>query len=261
MAVMTISLGFMPARIVEPSLAAYAATRNPGLPYRHFILDQHYPVEKAANRAALRRIAADHDVTVLDAGRNLGLHDGFNWALKEIAPKTDDVIIAYDLDSTPVGHGWDLALVRAILGDPLQRVVWASLMNPRSRGDITARGYTARRADGHVDLWITKTAVTNSVCAWRYGWLQDVGFLSEPNAFYGHLETAMFAKLGAKSDWAFLPQWTEDDHLRDLHDRAYVVYKWCLAHLKTTTLDFESWLAAGHFDAATGEPTAPRQLP
>lgn len=243
--VVTLSLGFAPARLVDRSLAAYRATRNPDLPYEHFLLDQHYPLDKERNRQEIRSLCDLYDVEVLDAGRNLGLHGGFNWAVRQLGLRADDIVIAYDLDSLPLTKGWDMALVRAIAGDPEGRVVWSSLLNPRSRRDLEARGYVRRQVDGYLELWVTRTAVTNSICAWRYGWLERVGFLSEPRAFYGHLEAAMFDRLGAASDWAFLPGWTESDELRDLHDRAYVVYKWCHSHLKSWDGDFESWLAAG----------------
>ncbi len=246
MAVITISLGFVPARILAPSLDAYRATRNPALSYRHYLLDQHYPVDKEANRIAIREICRREGVEVLDAGRNLGLHLGFNEAMRMIAPAPDDIVIAYDPDSTPTTPGWDMALVRAILGDPWQKIVWASLMNPRSEADLHARGFTKSASDGFIETWKTHAAVTNSICAWRAGWLQKVGGLSEPNAWYGHLESSMWAKLQAtQSDWAFLPGWREVDSLRDLHDRSYVVWKWVTAHLGSYTGDFESWLAAG----------------
>lgn len=253
--VVAISLGFVSARILDHSLQAFYDTKNPNLQIRHFLLDQHYPIDKDRNRAEIRRLCERHGVTVLDAGCNLGLHDGFNWALKKAVRPEDDIVIAYDCDSTPVGQGWDMALVRAIRGDREQKVVWASLGNPRTMKEIKERGYAEKKADGYLDLWVTKAPIVNSVCAWRIDWLREVGFLSEPRPWYGHLESEMYAKLGQKQ-WAVLPQWSESDHLRDLHDRAYVVYKWHLSHLKTTDADFETWLKTW-----PGEDLAPSQLP
>jgi hypothetical protein len=254
--VVTLSLGFAPARLVDLSLTAYRKTRNPDLPYEHVLLDQHYPVDKEANRQAVRQLCDLYDVEVLDAGRNLGLHEGFNWALRQLRLQPQDIVIAYDLDSLPLTPGWDMALVRAIAGDETGKIVWASLLNPRSEADLRARGFDRRQIDGYLELWVTKTAVTNSICAWRYGWLQSVGFLQEPRAFYGHLEAAMFSRLGDRQ-WAFLPGWTESDELRNQHDRAYVVYKWCHSHLNSWPGDFESWLAAG----SPNPEDAPDRLP
>ncbi len=250
-------MAFMPERMVRRSLAAHAATKNPAFKYPHYMLDQHYPIDKAANRAALRRLASEYGLEVLDAGRNLGLHDGFNWALREIAPHDDDIVIAYDPDSMPTALGWDLALVRALEGSSGMNV-WASLMNPRSLLDLEERGFTRGQVDGYLETWATKESVTNSVCAWRVGWLRSVGFLQEARPWYGHLESTMFNKLGGKR-WVFLPQWGESDQLRDDHDIQYIHYKWAHAHLKSWDGDFESWLAAG--SPMPNEKDAPSILP
>lgn len=253
--VVVITLGFCPSFLLGHSLRGFYDTKHPDLKIRHYYLDQRYPVSKDRNREECRRICDGYGVTVLDAGRNLGLHDGFNYALNAACRPDDDIVIAFDADSTPIGQGWDMALVRAIRGDREQKVVWSTLANPRTLADIKARGYTTKTVDGSIELMITNTAITNSICAWRLDWLRSVGLLSEPGPWYGNLETEMFAKLGDKQ-WAVLPGWSESDHLRNLHDRAYTIYKWYLAHLKTTSADFETWLRDWN-----GEDKAPSQLP
>lgn len=257
MSVFCITMAFMPERMVRRSLAAHASTRNPALAYPHYLLDQHYPIEKLSNRAALRHLAAEYGLEVLDAGRNLGLHDGFNWALQQIAPHDDDIVIAYDPDSIPTATGWDLALVRALEGSSGVNV-WSSLMNPRSLADLTERGYDVGTVDGYLKTWATRTAVTNSVCAWRVGWLRKVGFLQEARPWYGHLESVMWSKLGGKR-WVFLPGWPESDELRDEHDISYVHYKWAHSHLKSWDGDFESWLKAG--SPLPKDTSAPDRIP
>jgi len=242
--VITITLGFVPARIWKQSAAAYAATRNPLLRYKHYFVDQHYPLKKEKNRVALRKICEEHGIEVLDPGKNLGLHDGFNWALRQINPPDHAVIIAYDPDTNPLGQGWDMALVRAIRGDSKQNVVWASLIHEQAAKELEERGYERRKADGYIDLMVTRRPVMNSISAFSYGWLKRVGGLSEPTAFYGHLEAAMYDKLGGR-DWAFLPGWAENEVLRAKQDKEYMTYKWVHAHLQTWKGDFESWLAAG----------------
>lgn len=242
--VITITLGFVPSRIWKESIAAYHATRNPELRYKHYFVDQHYPLKKEKNRKELRKICEKYDVTVLDPGKNLGLHEGFNWALKQINPPDNAVIIAYDPDVNPISPGWDMALVRAIRGDQKQNVVWASLIHETAVKEIATHGYEHRKADGYIDLYVTRRAVMNSICAWHMGWLRKVGGLHEPTAFYGHLEAEMWSRLGGR-DWAFLPGWTEDETLRAKQDKEYQTYKWVHAHTQTWKGDFESWLAAG----------------
>jgi hypothetical protein len=244
----TVTLGFVPERIWRESMATYAATRNPDLHYQHWFVDQHYPVDKEANRAGNRDVCEEHGVRVIDPGRNLGLHDGFNWALAQIQPKAEDIIIAYDPDMSPATPGWDMALVRALRGDPEQRAVWASLVHSQvTPADLEAQGLVAskRQADGYIDLWALQRPIMNSTCAWKASWLSKVGGLSEPRAFYGHLESAMWNKMSGRDQWVFLPGWADTDALRLKHDLEYTEYKWVHSHHQTWDGDFASWLAAG----------------
>lgn len=239
--VKVISLAFMNSDIIEKSFDRLYETKNPDLPIDHHVLFQHYPINKEENLRKLQDICRKHNIVLHDAGRNLGLHEGFNFLFRKLNPDPSEIVIGYDPDSYPIGVGWDLALVRAIDGST--DTVWASLMNPRSRGELTERGYDKEIVDGYLHVWKTKHAVANSVCAFKYDWLLKVGF-TEPRPFYGHFESEMFNKLKGKR-WAFVCGWTESDHLRDLHDRPYVEWKWAHAHLKTFDGDFKSWLEAG----------------
>lgn len=262
MKVYAITLAFMNRRVLRASIEAFYRTRNEGLALAgHVIVDQHYPLERDATRAEIERLAMEYNLTLLDPGRNLGLHDGFNWAMSQLPLADEDIIIGYDGDSLPSAQGWDMALVRAIEGrrsDGEGTVVWSSLGNPRTLKDIRERGYRRTTVDGYLQLWLTRTAITNSVCAWRVGWLRRVGGLSEPTAYYGHLEATMWGKLRHGELWAVVPDWPERDDLRDDHDRAYVIYKWRHSHLRNWPGDFASFVTAGCPEEGPG---APLQLP
>lgn len=263
MAVYAITLAFSHPKILELSMRGFYRERNRDLKLAgHFIVDQHYPLHRDKVIKELKMQTLINGQKILDPGRNLGLHDGFNWALAQIKPKREDIIIGYDGDSLPISQGWDMALVRAIegrRGDRHGEVVWATLGNPRTLRDIRERGYDEATADGYIKLMLTRTSITNSVCAWRYGWLQDVGFLQEPRAFYGHLEAAMWGKLKEGKRWAVLPDWQESDELREMHDRAYIVYKWRHSHTNDWPGDFESFVKAGCPES--GSALAPAVIP
>lgn len=254
-AVKVFSLAYMNAEIIARSFEQLYATKNPDLKIEHHVLWQHYPLDTEANYKKLQENCRILGIRLHDAGQNLGLHGGFNWLFQRLRPSPNEVVIGYDPDSFPVAPGWDMALVRAIEGSG-GKTVWASLMNPRSRKDLEARGFNKGKVDGHLEVWHTKSAVTNSVCAFKYEWLMRVGF-TEPRPFYGHFETEMYGKLRGKQ-WTFLPGYTEADHLRDLHDIEYVHWKWVHAHLKTFDGDFGQWLASGKPGL---EPQAPKRLP
>ena len=263
MAIHAITLAFANEAILERSIEAFHTTRNPDLRIdRHVIVDQHYPLRYEVVRACLDRLAVRFPtIEIVDPGRNLGLHDGFNWALKALDPHDDDIVIGYDGDSLPIKPGWDMALVRALSArrrDQLGSIVWSSLANPRTIADIKLRGYDRVKVDGYLELWLTRTAITNSVCAWRVGWLRKVGWLQEPKAFYGHLESTMWGKL-AGNRWAVIPDWPESDELRKLHDRLYVIYKWRHSHLSNWPGDFASFI--DHYGDDGDDEAAPKELP
>lgn len=263
MKVFAITLCFSNPKILMSSVLAYHMTRNKGMQLDgHILVDQHYPLHREQMLESIRTLQNEFDsIRVWDPGKNLGLHGGFNWAMAQVGLKDEDIVIGYDGDSMPLGNGWDMALVRAISarrGPGQKDVVWASLGNPRTISDIKERGYDREVVDGYLELWQTKTAITNSVCAWRYGWLKRVGFLHEPRAFYGHLEAEMWGRLNKDREaWAVLPQWSESDDLRYMHDREYVAYKWFHSHTKEWPGDFKSFLDAG----CPGLQASPEVLP
>lgn len=240
--VKVISLAFMNSEIIKESFARLYKSKNPDLPIEHHVLYQHYPLDQEANYLKLLELQKKYGFQLHDAGKNLGLHGGFNYLFDKLNPGLEEVIIGYDPDSFPVGMGWDMALVRAIDGSSGE-IVWASLMNPRSKGELKERGYDTGMIDGYIEVWKAKEAVVNSICAFKYEWLKRVGF-TEPRPFYGHFESEMWAKLKEKR-WAFLKDWDEWDILRDGHDRPYTEWKWAHSHLKSWDGDFKSWLEAG----------------
>lgn len=235
----TITMGFVPARLWAQSCANYYATRN--RPTEHIFVDQHYPLNEHENRRELWRICCDYGVSVIDPGRNLGGTEGFNYALRRIRPKPDDVVIGYDPDSFVLSEGWDGALVDAILKD--SKINWTSLMSARAEPELKARGYDKRKLD-HIEVWRTHRPVVNSVCAFRASWLEAIGGLRQPSHWYGGLEAELHQNLRG-GEWCFLPGWWESDKIRDQQDREYLWYKWCHAHLKEWPGDFASYVEAG----------------
>jgi hypothetical protein len=263
MAVYAITQVFCNPSIFDVSIHAFHATRNPDLKLaRHVVVDQCYPIDRKGVERTLENLGRYLPVDIMRPGRNLGLHGGFNWAMAQLPLEENDIVIGYDADSLPVNAGWDMALVRAIDGGLSgefwgQEIVWSTLGNPRTLSDVENRGFDAGCVDGYLRVWLTRSAVTNSVCAWRYGWLKSVGFLQEPRAYYGHLESAMYQKLRSNQRWAILPQFHESDELRNLHDAEYIAYKWFHSHTEEWRGDFKSFLDAG----CPGMTKAPSWIP
>lgn len=250
--VYTITLGFCPARILKESFKNYYKTTS--VASKHIFYEQHYPINKEENQKELKEICDWYGVEYIQATKNYGLHVGFNNVLMLLNIQPEDMIIAFDPDSYPLEGNWDSALLLPLFD---KRIGWTSLMNPRSKKEMQERGYTEEFILGH-PIWITHNAVVNSVCAFPGSFLLATNGLHENKPFYGHLETPMFTKLKALNlEWAFTRDFNESDHLRDLHDRDYVVYKWVHAHLGAWDGDFQSWLDAGK----PNPEEAPKQLP
>lgn len=243
MTVYAITLCFNKPSVVEASLRRFYATKNPSLEVRHVLVDQCYPMpSRSAVTAKLMALAAEFNCILIHPGRNMGLHHGWNWAMNQLPLQPEDILIGYDPDSNPISHGWDMALATA-LSDP--KVGWASLMNTRCEPELRERGFTERMIQ-HVQVWRAHRPVVNSICAWRASFLLAAGGLQEPTNYYGHLEAAMWAHLEKQGlEWVFLPGWRENDELRNMADREYLLYKWSHAHLGSWPGDFESFLAAG----------------
>lgn len=244
MTVYAISLCFNRPDVIRSGLSAYYKTKNPALEVVHALVDQHYPLpDKETIHREVKAIAREFNCIYLDPGKNLGLHHGFNWACKQLKVKSDDIVIGYDPDSNPVSPGWDMALI-TVLSQP--EIVWASLMNPRTEADIKAKGYTEQWVNGHIRIWITKHAVINSVCAWRYSFIEKAGGLDEHSKFYGGLEVTMWPHLARQGKkWALLPDWRETDDIVYTVDWQYKHYKWFHGFRRKWDGDFESYLAAG----------------
>ncbi len=238
-----ISLGFVPARIARESFHSFYTKKHPGLEVRHIFLNQHYPLNEAENSVALRVICDSYGIEFMDAGRNLGLHKGWNYVQERLPLKPEDVVIAYDPDSNPISPGWDMALITA-LNDP--RHGWATLNSAWAEDQVTRAGFEERIVGGHLAVRKVSQACMNSVSAWKGKYLLHTKGLYEGNEFYGGLECHMFPKLAECGlEWVFVRDWWEDHSFHVQQDPQYRDYKWAHAHLGTWKGDFKSFLDAG----------------
>jgi hypothetical protein len=241
MKVWTITLCHNDPEIISDSLRQYYATKSPKVETIHVLVDQHWPINKIACKRSLESLARDYKCVLLDPGRNLGLHDGFNWAMNQFAIPDNAGIIGYDPDSWPIQSGWDEAMCKAFMGDPT--INWISLWHQHAYSQLIAEGaaYANIETINGIELQTLKRAVMNSVCMFRAGWLKSVGGLYEGNKYYGGLEVAMWEKI-KPGRWVFLPGFLEDLRLHDRVHPWYREYKWRHAHLRDFTGTFEEYV-------------------
>jgi hypothetical protein len=222
------------------SASRFYETLSGAFTIEHYWVDNCWPMDKEKSHMANVETCKQYDIKVLSPGKNLGLHDGFNWALQQIHPEPQDIIIGYDCDCFPETDGWDQALVTTLIKGV--QIGWASLMFWANEKELKERGYFETTVDG-LKMWIAQCPCINSICAWPYSFLKAIGGLHEPTKFYGGLECAMWNDLQTNNlRWAFLCDYREG-HAPIIAPKEYTAYKWAHAHDGTWTGDFESWLA------------------
>lgn len=236
-----LTMGFAPARMIESGLRKYDATRTPELDAQHYIVDQHYPLNRDENLRLLHKLLEGRSTKLLDPGRDLGLHEGLNWALGQIKPQSGDVVIVFDPDSGPKECGWDLALRSVIQAG----YAVASCMDPRAQSEVLSR----RNKNEYVGAFhclVPEQPSVLSVCAWSWDFLVRAGGFQEHNAYYGGLEAAMWVhskRFGL--NWAYLPQFTEENSARELHDPEYSFWKVRHGHRRDYPSSFEQFVTEG----------------
>lgn len=228
--VWSISLCYNDPKIIEDSLNQLQATRDKENVDMHIVMvDQHWPIDREKNKKELERIAKNCKATLLDPGKNLGLHHGFNWAVNQLSIPDNALIIGFDPDSWPVDFGWDKAMCDVFVEDA--SVVWFSLWHPHATRELLNehKSQPGHQVPSQRTIQVT-APVMNSVCGFRSSWFKKVGGLTEPSKYYGGLECAMWDKVKAHGRWIFLPDYKEELHFQDVVNPLYRAWKWHHAH-------------------------------
>lgn len=228
--VWTISLCYTDADIIRDSLKRLQETRTPEkVDMQIVMIDQHWPINYETHRKELEIISAENNAILLDPGKNLGLHDGFNWALEQLPIPDNAMVIGYDPDSHPDTVGWDKAMCDVFVAD--SKVMWLSLWHQHSTRELIEEGKGSRpmQTGGHWIRQLTRAAM-NSVSGFRRGWLRQVGGLKEPSRWYGGLEVAMWGAVVNHGKWVFLQDFKESPVFYDRMNPLYRTWKWRHAH-------------------------------
>lgn len=229
--------------IIEESIEQYLKTKSQNMVETvHVFLNQHWPINYQDFEDRIKSLSQRVNGIYLDAGKNLGLHDGFNWAVNQLQIPDNAGVIGYDPDSYPVTQGWDLAMCKVVTDNP--RIVWVSLWTPHTKREIEERNSIkwSKKINGVLAVSI-KGPLLNSVCMINRGWLRSVGGLTEPSKFYGGLECAMFPKI-KDMEWVYLPEYEEKTWFQDRVNPLYRQWKWEHAIKGTAPMSFEDWVKA-----------------
>lgn len=207
-------------KVINRSLSKLRKTNVIDLPI--VALDNHYPTLTKAQKTRLKN---KFDLTVLDAGENLGLSGGYNYLIEQYSEL--EYAILYDCDSNPETKGWDKALIDTI---QYSDVAYLSLMFDTAKREMQERGFTPIQYGEHV-IWNPKQACQQSISCADLKYLRSVGGLQEPKKYYGGLESTMFKYWNDKHKIGYIDGVYETQlHGQDETDEIYRAYKWAYAH-------------------------------
>lgn len=242
MKVHVITLGYAPARILSAGIERFYETLSKEVPLNHVVVDHLYPLRHSEIMTAIESGRQRFGYQVLTPSVNMGLHGGLNWACDHIKPAPEDIVVIYDPDSYPLDSGWLQAFVVAIKNGGLSI---AGIVNKGILNELKTRTARSYLVDGYLEIIEPKVAGMLSVCGWRWDFVQAAGGFQEPNAHYGGLEAAMWARLGGRK-WGYLPQYREDSEIIHCQqDDDYMHWKWRHSQRMDWQGTFESYIAAG----------------
>lgn len=185
-------------------------------------LDNHYP---RLSKAQKTRLKNKFNLTILDAGENLGLSGGYNYLIEK-HPLVDYAIL-YDCDSNPETKGWDKALMQIVKKPDM---AYVCMMFETAKREMGERGFTPIQVDEHV-VWRPHAACVQSVSCADLKYLRSIGGLQEPKKYYGGLESCMFKYWNDEHKLVYIDGVYETQlHGKDDTDEVYRAYKWAYAH-------------------------------
>lgn len=207
------------------------------------VVNEHYPIENGADR--IRYKVADLNGIYLDPGKNLGMQAALNFALKEIAPGPNDVIILSDADDrAPEGAYEKLSQFITLhqeVGIAALSVGCVELnrnnLKPIPRIQMDQLGVYYWTHPG-IDMW--------HIAAYRAEWIQSIGGFGQTNPYWGGLEAYLQPHLNqTKKSLVYLTQYLcipfSHSGDPDYFDLSYRTYKNEI-HQKGIKDSFETWL-------------------
>lgn len=207
-------------RVINRSLTKLRETNTLNLPI--VALDNHYPTLTKAYKTRLKK---KFNLTILDAGENLGLSGGYNYIIEQY-PELKHAIL-YDCDSNPETKGWDKSLMDTIKHP---KVAYLSLMFDNAKREMEERGFNPWLCGEHV-IWKPKEACQQSISCVDLTYLRSIGGMQEPKKYYGGLESCMFKFWNEQNQIGYIDGVYEKQmHKDDDTDPRYKEYKWKYAH-------------------------------
>lgn len=210
MKIKILTMAFTRPELLEKCIIALYAHGVPD-DVEHYVLDQHYPLPSyKVNRAQLEKLCRLHGLKLIDAGQNLGYHEGINWAIEQMGMEDEDILVNLDPDAQIAAgsEAWLGAIFRSFFVD--KSLACVGLNNETIDRELQERGFFDEIKNGITHRFMQRPVVM-SIVAWQAGFIREVGGLKENTLHYGGVEAVMWPYLCERGRrWAVLPDFWED---------------------------------------------------
>ncbi len=169
-------------------LLEFLALNPPGID--HYILGNHYPINRHTNNDEIRCLANDYGCKFIDSIRDLGLHHSLNNAVKQIGLDDDDIVITVDPDDRPT-PGFVDAINNVMRWDDKLAVLALNFWVIDER--IKEQKLAQELILGH-SVCIHPSVEMFTIAAFNMRFINSIGGFDEPLPYYGGLESYLHSK-------------------------------------------------------------------
>lgn len=158
--------------------------------FHHVVIYNHYPDRYSANVFDFKNLASLFGCIFIDSLYDRGLHDSLNNAMKIVGVQPGDIVIGCDPDDRP-SHGAFQAMRQVMLATPKIAVLGLNFSVLPWKQGIEGAPWHESVIEGH-RVWNHSGAEMFNIAAFNSTLLHEIGGFSQPNAYYGGIEIAMY---------------------------------------------------------------------
>ncbi len=215
-----ITIAYCPAALLARSLTLYQKTRSL-VPYRHIVVQGHYPINRAKNNNDIKLITECFDgIELWDPGENLGSAQSQNWALKKLDITPNDFFINLDPDSACLQHNWDYAMKSVLEADENCALISCNAPMVQRYSHQANAPFQIVDNDGVPRYGIPSLPTPFNLSMWRYSFIKEIGGIPQMGLFWGETEAPFYAACQQRGKYhAYLLDFMENEHGKFMQDR------------------------------------------
>lgn len=183
-----VTSAFCKADLLE-DLLEFVYSTPPKTKFTHIICDNHYPIDKENNRQKIKELSEEFGCHYIDSGRDLGLHRGINNAMMKAGVLPGDILVGLDPDDRPQAGFLDT--MKAVMQAQPSLAVLCTSFSVIYQKMGEGVPFKPMMIAGHpvmvhpsIEMW--------NVAAFNTHFLNDIGGISQPNAYYGGIEVDLY---------------------------------------------------------------------